>query len=191
MNRRSFIGIGTLALAAGSALFSAGCSVFNKIAAWIGVGIAAVTSVVNLLAGAGILNTVEGGLITTALGLIKAGFADVQAAIAEYENAPADSKLTFAGRISTALQALSDQFQKFWSDLNIPHASLAALVQGLIGIILSTIAGFMTQLPPPATPPLTVSKRLSVVPQKRDEKQFRSDFNALLAQSGQSQYAIK
>ena len=195
-NRRNFLvdsgkGIALLALASGSALFTTGCNVFNKIVAWLGVGIAATKSIINLLSGAGIVNTVQGVALSAVLDTIKAAFADVQAAVAAYENADPASKATFAGRISMALQALGDQFQKLWSDLNIPHASLASLVQGLIGIILSTIAGFQAQLPAPVSPPLSLSRRMAVVAQRRDEKRFRYDFNSLLAQSGQSQYSIQ
>jgi hypothetical protein len=194
ISRREFSlsSFGMLLVAMTASLWSAACAAFDNIVKWVGVGIAGVSSVVALLAGAGIGTTAEGVLISLVLKAIKAGFADVQAAIAEYENAPAADKATAKGRISTALQALADQIQKFWSDLSIPDARLGALIQGLLGIVLTAIAGFMTQLPAPVTPSTAVNlpRRINVAPRKMSESEFRNEFNGLLSQAGYSGYTI-
>lgn len=194
VSRREFSvsSFGMLLAAMAGSLWSVACASFDNIAKWVGVGIAGVSSVVSLLAGAGIGTTSEGVAITLVLKLLKAGFADVQAAIAEYENAPAANKATAKGRISTALQALADQIQKFWNDLSIPDAKLGALIQGLLGIVLTAISGFMTQLPPPVTTATAVNlpRRINVAPRKMSHGEFRNEFNGLLNQAGYSSYGI-
>lgn len=196
MNRREFGKMGLTATVLFSFVNLTGCifgNVVSSITAYIGVGIAAIKSVVAILQGAGIVNTVEGIAISAVLTLIQSAWADVTAAIAEYENAPATNKQTLLGKVSTALQSVADQIQKFWTDLSIPDSKLAALIQGLLGVVLSTIAGFLTQLPQP-TPAARISvnwnKSINVIATKRNEKQFRNDFNSLLHQGGYDKYAI-
>jgi hypothetical protein len=195
MNRRDFnkraSGLLVAFCAMGSAIWTTACTAYDNIVRWTGVGIAAFKSVVNLLAGAGIINTVEGVAITAVLGLVKTGMADVQLAIAEYDNAPAAEKATFKGKIAVALQAVADTIQKFWNDLSIPDSQLAALIQGLLGIILAAIAGFMATLPVPVTARKTFSRMIAVVPKKQSPASFVKEINDLLAKNGQSQYAIQ
>jgi hypothetical protein len=182
-----------LALATGGSLLTTGCFSVSQISSWLGVGIQAVTSIVNLLTGAGVMSTAAGVALTTVLALLKAGFADVQAAIVAYQDAPAANKQTALGKVSTAMQAIGDELQKLWSDLTIPDSQLASIVQGLIGIILSTIAGFMTQLPPPLvqSKAMGLPRKLSVTPQKRTQKQFVGDFNQVISGAGHPELAIQ
>jgi hypothetical protein len=193
-NKR-FAGILLMFSTLSSALLTTGCSVYDRIVQWVGVGIAAFTSIVKLLAGAGIVSTVEGMAITAILGLFKTGMADVQVAIAEYENAPAASKQTAAQKVSVALQAVIDGLQKFWNDLSIPDGQLASLIQGLLGIILSTLAGFMTQLPVVPVTRKSFPRMIAVIPKKISwhykTTAFVKEFNGLLQQNGYSQYAIQ
>jgi hypothetical protein len=195
MTRRQFSlsSLGMFLLAAASSAWTFGCNTLDNIVKWLGVGTQALNSVVGLLTGAGIINTVEGAAISLVLKLIKAGFADVQAAVDEYDRADPASKLTLKGKISTALQALTDQIQKFWNDLSIPNSQLAGLIQGILGVILTAIAGFMTQLPTPVTPStsMQLSRRISVTPRKMNAQQFVSEINTLLNQAGQSQFSIR
>src|SRR5690348_286258 len=194
VNRRNFIQKASTGLALSSlmasSVFMAGCNLFDQITAWVGVGINSFASIVALLEGNGIVSTAAGTAINLILSIVKSLFADVQAAIANYENADPAQKTTLAGKVSVALQAISNELQKFWSDLTIPDAKLASLVQGLIGIIISTIGGFMLKLPAPP-PAKTFARMVSVTPKSRNVHQFVNDFNGLLAQHGESQYAIK
>jgi hypothetical protein len=189
-NKR-FSGILVSIAAAGSALQTTACNAFDNIVRWVGVGIAAFTSIVHLLAGAGIVNTIEGTAITVILGLVKTGLNDVQVAIAEYDNAPAANKQTLKGKIATALQAVIDTLQKFWNDLSIPDAQFANLVQGLLGVMLAALAGFMVGLPAPVTARKSFAKMVGVVPKKQSSAAFVKEFNGLLAQGGYSQYSIQ
>lgn len=200
MNRRRFVSTTLFTLAAALSSMGLSCSsVFAAIAYYVGAGIDAVTSVVNLLAGAGIVTLPEGALISTVLQMIKAAWADVTAAVAAYNNAPAAEKTTFAGKVATALAVVQSEIQAFWNQLQIPDASLANTIAGLLGLVISTIEGFMPSLPAPqpigpAPAPLsqkTVNKApLTATPKKRSAEQFRKEFNEILAAGGHSKWSI-
>jgi hypothetical protein len=184
--------LGVVSAWIGSTAASCG-SIYAQIAAYVGVGIQAFQSVVNLLAGAGIVSLPVGTAISAVLSLVKAAWADVQAAIAAYDAAPAASKATLAGKISTALTVVQQEIQQFWSDVKIPDSSLANTVAGLLGLIVSTIAGFLAALPPASTPAVAarpLTKTLSITPAKLTVSQFRTKFNAILIAGGHSAYTI-
>jgi hypothetical protein len=191
MNRRQFSSLALLGVVSawfGSVAASCG-SIYAQIAAYVGVGIQAFQAVVNLLSGAGIIALPEGTLITAILTLVKAGWADVQAAIAAYNAAPAT---TLAGKISAALTAVQMMIQQFWSDVKIPDAALSSTVAGLLGLIVSTIAGFLAALPPAPAPAAAkpLVKTLNITPVKLTVPQFRTKFNAILTAGGHSAYVI-
>lgn len=199
MNRRKFFGFGAMGALALTTLSNTACflsqNVYQSILAYVAVGLQAVQSVVDLLSGSGVIQVGTGTAIDTIINLIKVAFADLQTAVTNYINAPAANKSTLLGEISTALATVEAYIQQFWNDLSIPDAKLASLVQGLLGIILSTLAAFATQLPAPASTPAIekaakLAKQIPVTPVKRNTKQFKSDWNAALAAAGQSQYEI-
>jgi hypothetical protein len=98
-----------------------------------------------------------------------------------------------AGKIATALTAAEDSVQQFWNALKIPDAKLAALIEGLLGVIISTLSGFAAALPAPAAPPARAqrAKRIATPAQRRSVKQFKQDFNGVLARSGYEKYALQ
>jgi hypothetical protein len=201
-SRRSFaqLSLGAVALAStlGSTVLETACTfgtVFAAILKYVGVGLQAFQAVVDLLTGAGVLPLGSAPALDAIIALVKAGFADLQVAVTNYNNNPGD-KTTLLGKISAALASLEANIQTFWSDLQIPDGKLAALVQGLLGIIISTLQGFATQLPAPApTPALKAAaenpKRLTVPTLKLTPAQFKKRFNALLEQNGYPQLAIR
>lgn len=192
-----FIGNGVAAVVIGSNLVLTGCAnVYAQISAYTTVGLQAFQSVVDLLAGSGVISPGEGTLIDTAIALVKAAFADIQVAVTNYNNAPADQKSTMLGKISTALADAEASIQTFWSDLKIPDSKMALLVQGLLGVIVATISGFMTQLPQPTPTPVqtkarTLPHRLNVSAKRVTPKEFKKEFNQLLANAGEQKYEIK
>jgi hypothetical protein len=195
MNRFKFITtnvIGVLGLSALSFLTDGCSAIYGQIAAYVGVGISAFQSVVNILAGAGIITLPEGTAIAAILALVKVGMSDVSAAVAAYEAAPAANKLTLAGKISTALSVVQGEVQQFWSDVVIPDAKMASTISGLLGLIISTIAGFVTALPAlaVAAPKVVFNKTMPVAPKRISASQFRKEFNAILASGGYSEHAI-
>jgi hypothetical protein len=170
-------------------------TVFASILKYVNVGLQAFQSIVDLLSGAGVLPVGEGTVIDTAILLVKTGFADLQTAVNNY-NASTGDKTTLLGKISTALSVLQASIQQFWNDLKIPDSKLSSLVQGLLGVILSVLAGFATQLPTPATTAIAkraaeLPNRINVPAQKLSPKEFKAKFNQQLTENGYTQYIVK
>jgi len=199
MNRRKFAGLSAISLLSMPVMLNTvACtfgSVFSEMLKYIGVGLQGFQAVVDLLAGAGVIPVGSGTGIDLLISLVKAAFADLNAAITAYQAAPSASKASYLGKLSTVLSVLQANIQQFWNDLKIPDAKMASTVQGLLGIILSTLAGFSESLPTPAPTPsalkaASLPNRLSVAPQKRTPSQFKKAFNQELATSGYTQYLI-
>jgi len=184
MNRRNFVvrsftGVGALFLAASTTACWFSGNVFTQIMAYVGVGLTAFQAVVSLVPG-------FGPQVEIIVQLVKAGFADLQLAVQDYNNAPAANKATLLGKISTVLADLQSEIDGFWANLNLPTGTLSTLVKGLLGIILSTLAGFATLLPQPVGAKTQFNaKTIGVTPQKRSKKEFENDFNAAMVAGGQ------
>jgi hypothetical protein len=193
--RRVFFKQAALASAAiGSLASSTACwltgSVFTQILSYINVGLQAFQAVVNLLAPSAAV------AVTAAITLVKAGFADLVTAVDAYEAAPAADKATLLQKVSTVLSILEASIQQFWNDLKLPSGSLATTISGLLGIILSVLAGFATQLPAPAPTPATTKAKalpnlIPVTPQKMSVSQFKKAFNSKMTASGQTPVNFK
>jgi hypothetical protein len=170
-----------------------GCSVEDAIKAWVPVGTTAFNSVLTLLQGAGII--VPGaGQISAIVTLIKVGLADLLAAVDEYKNAPAANKATFAGKVSTLLSVLNDNFAKFWGDLSLPGGSLVQLVTGVAGIIMAAIAGFAAQLPAPVVLASTFRvagvQQTIITPKRMSLASFKKQFNTVVVANGHSEMVL-
>jgi hypothetical protein len=179
-------------------LTSTGCwlsSVYADIIKYVPIGLSAFSSIVSILSGAGVIGVPIGAAIAGIVALVNKGFADLQTAVNSYQSAPAASKSILLGAISTALSTVEAYIQQFWSNLTIPDAQLASLVEGLLGVITSTLLGFASQLPAPApsaalTMRASLRKTINVAPKKRSLRQFRDDFNALLKGTAYGSHAI-
>lgn len=197
LTRRSFnkitavVGLATMAeISSGWACSFA--SVYASILKYVPVGLSAFAAILSIMSGGGIVIAPALGAIVA---LVNAGFADLKAAVAAYDAAPAANKATLLGKISTVLASVEANLQAFWSNLTIPDAKLESLIQGLIGVITTTLMGFATQLPPPAPSPALMAKgslrrTITLPPQKRSIAQFRNDFNKLLKDNGYGDHAI-
>jgi hypothetical protein len=181
-----------LALSVGPSLLVTGCGTsFSTILSWVDTGLAAFQSVVDLLAGQSVINITIGSAIDLIIKAVKAAIADIGTAVSNYNAAPAAAKATLVGKISTALVAAQNEISQFWNDLTIPDAKVASTVAGLLGLIVSTLAGFMSLLPPAPAPAAlrTFPKTLAgAAPQKRSLPQFKAAFNGILDTNGYSQY---
>ena len=102
-----------------------------------------------------------------------------------YDAAPASQKQTLAGKIATAITVAMQEIQQFWNDLKIPDSKLAALISGLLGIILSTLSAFLPQLPAPASLARSVPLTLPFPPKKRSVHAFKSEWNQMMVAAGQ------
>jgi hypothetical protein len=182
---------GVIAIPLGVTSLGLSCgSIFLDIEKYVPVGLSAFQVVINLLDPA--LSLPVAALISE----VKAGFADLQVVVTNYNNAPAANKASLLGKISTAIDAVKSEIQAFWSNLNLPDGSLATLISGLLGVILSTLTAFLPSLPPPIASPSamkamrTTTKTIIFVPKKRSVKQFKTDFNDLLVANNQQEQII-
>lgn len=176
--------VGTAFVFANTLAISA-CNVFTDILKYIPVGLQGFMSVIDLLSGNGVINPVEGTAIDVLINIVKAGFADLAAATESYNNAPAADKATLKGKLALVLADVQASIQQFWGDVHIPDPKLAQTVQGLLGLILSTLAGFGISLPVPAVKSTRVMKvealgnRITFTPKKRTQAEFKKEFNAI------------
>jgi hypothetical protein len=178
------------ALTASMFLLSCG-NIWDDIVSYVGVGLQAFASVVSILSGAGIISIGGGTAINTVIALVQNGFADLKAAVAQYQ-ATVPTNATLAQKVATVLVVLENSIQTFWNNLTIPDAKLAETVAGLLGLIVTALTGFGVQLPAPATvSAINLPKMLTVTPKRMSKHEFIKEFNARLALAGYSQHAIK
>jgi hypothetical protein len=102
-----------------------------------------------------------------------------------YMSAPAADKTSIGLKLATLIQEAQAQLQTFWNGLNLT-GPLAAVVEGVVSVILSTLAGFLPELPTPITESELVRKaarlprQITYIPQKFSSKQFRAAVNKLM-----------
>jgi len=188
MNRRYFVSSLTkfalLITAFGSALFTAGCNVFNEILTWIPVGEASLDSILAVLANNGV---VISPAIQKIVSLIEAGFAALTAAIKEYQSA-SPAPVGALAKVQEAFKDIVDNFNSFLQSLSI-SSGLLAIITGLAKVVLSTIAAFVNRLPSTPAKAHTMTAASSVKigntsvaiePKFRSKAAFRNDFNGEL-----------
>lgn len=182
-NRREFgkrTGVGLFALATAGSISLTGCSVFTDILNWIPIGIAALNGIVTVL---GSLVPPQAAVF---IGLAKAAFADLAAAVTQYNNDtnPAD-KATLLAKIRTFLSDVATNFQSFLNALNLGNNPIVNIVIGLAQVVLSAIMGFMGQLPAATPLPVTAmigGKNMTVQPKLyKHVSTFKSDYNNVCA----------
>ena len=69
---------------------------------------------------------------------------------------------------------------------NLPDGNVAAIVSGVLGVVLSTLAAFAAQLPAPAANAAIenrkkLAKTIPVTAKKRSVKEMKADINTALA----------
>jgi hypothetical protein len=176
--------VGLYFMASSFTLLSGGCtfgSVFSQIQAWVPVGLNAFNGVLTILEGAGVINPIAGSAVALLIQTIQAAFAQLAADVQAYQSITPPPAGALA-KIEATLGIIVTHFQAFLSSINISDNKIVTLVVGLVQIILSTIAGFQSQLPTAAAAAsrtLQVSgQTIAIVPVKRSVKQFKKDFNA-------------
>jgi hypothetical protein len=121
--------------------------------------------------------------------LVKASLADLTAAIAQWQAAPATSKATFLQKVDLLLTDIVTNFQNVITSAlqSLPSGSaLLTLIENLAQDFLSTLTGLRTQLPAPP-PQLMALKRpngATVTPVKRDQDAYKKLVNSHLAAAG-------
>lgn len=173
-------------LALGSSIFGlAGCI---SLSALINIIVSALASLQTLL---GSLIPPAAAVILTA---VKAGLADLSAAIAQYDAAPASEKTTLLAKIDLLLTDIVSNFQLFINQVLPGAGTLVTVIEGIVELILSTIAGIRGDFPQSSTLS-AMSIRMSrgtvaIVPVRRDAKRFKKSFNTLVANAGYPQAEI-
>jgi hypothetical protein len=187
-SRRSFIQrtslfLGALAVSGSTMLLTACASVVNDL-------LTAFQTILNILSAAGLVP--GGALVATALSNV---IADVQA----YEAAPAADKATLGEKLALVIQIAEAQLQTWFTGLGLT-GTLAVIIESLVGVILSTLAGLLPTLPVPPTVPAEIVAARSLAHQitfkpvatitltkgglDKASKQFRSQFNGQLTANG-------
>jgi hypothetical protein len=164
---------------------------------WIPVGLAAVDSIITLLG-----PLVPPGAIAI-ITLVKAAFADLSAAITQYNNDtnPAD-KDSLLAKIKTILKDIADNFQSFLNALNLARNPIVNIVLGLANIFIAAIMGFLGQLPVTKTPTAKDTslvksvkvggQSIQVVPKfYKNVAEFKSDWNQTAMSKGHPEAEIK
>lgn len=148
MKRRGFLkNVGALFMLAAVGISSMGVScqnVFTDLLNWIPVGLSAVASVLTLLSGAGI---VLGPMVVATIGLITASLNDLKLAIVEYQSTTPPPAGALA-KIDTFLADLVSNLGNALQQLPTGTTNVITLVVGLVELVLSTIQGFVAQVPP-------------------------------------------
>lgn len=167
INRREFgkrlmQGAGVLTVADLSMGVSCG-SIFTDIDNYVPIGLESFDEILTLIAPA------EATLLAPVILVVKAAFADLTAAVTQYENAPAANKQTLIGKITTAINDVIQNLQTFWSNLNLPAGNLVSTIEGVLQIVLSTLAAFLPILGGTVTSVTTakiakLSKTIQIVP---------------------------
>lgn len=192
ITRREFAkysGVGALTLAtAGSSLFLSSCNLEQDILNWIPTGEAALNSILTVLSANGIL--IPPGT-TTIVNLIEVGFNDLVAAVKEYQSTTPPPVGALA-KLKAAFQAVTDQFGNFVSSLSGTASKILAIVISIAQVVISTIGGFITQLPAAASALARLNPgNASVIasPVHRTRRSFKKAVNSTL-DAGKAQGVI-
>ena len=187
LSRRSFFWTST---AFGAMCTMTACplsNVYDSINKYIPVGLLAFDRVLQIIGEAG----VDTAPLLNVSNAVKASLADIQSAILEYRDASADRKDTLVAIIRTALSIAEGRIQDLWSNLTLPPAT-GKVVKQLLGIIISTLAGFREQLPGyQGNPgPMTAANHIQIEAKVRTIAEFREEFDSVLALAGETKFAI-
>jgi hypothetical protein len=171
-------------IATGSTIELAGCNIIDDIENWVPVGEAAVNSILAILTANGV--PIAAG-ISAVVNVIETAFNDLIAAAKEYQSTTPPPVGTLA-KIETIMQDISDQFSSFVSQLSGIAGTILTVVVALVKVVISTIGGFVSQLPTSARAlaKLNSHQAVSASPVHRTRRAFKKDWNATL-ESGKTQ----
>ena len=183
--RRDFakvVGCGALGVGIGITTMGLSCeSIFADIESYVPIGLAAFNEILSLV------DPTEAALLTPIINDVKAAFADLTAAITQYENAPASDKSTLLGKITTAINAVIDEINQFWNDLKLPDSGLASTIEGVLQIILSTLAAFLPLIGGALLSKKKLAKTIPLIPLTKKQlgkNQVKASINACFVKWG-------
>jgi hypothetical protein len=198
LSRRDFNRLALASAALGPAMLATGCNLETDILNYSKVGKAAFDNLVAILEADGVLPA-GGDQFTKA---VDSAFDAVTAAVNAFQAANPTGTLA---DISTALVAVTTAINTFLGELNIPVPSTVTLVIALASVILSTIAGFLTKLPPSPAATAIVAKLASgasiasrshmqmipIAPKARSVRKFKRDWNAAAKTGGHPEAELR
>jgi hypothetical protein len=186
-----------LFMALGTSVVLTGCAVMTDILNWVPAGLTAVTGVLTLLSGAGIVLGPGVALLITA---IQAGLTDLKLAVQEYQSTTPPPVGALA-KIDTFLSDLVNNIGNVLRQL--PQAPIISLVVGIFQLVLSMIEGFVARMPAAATTglvktqaafkrPITVGGKVLVITPRANTSKgaWVRDYNKLVAASGHSEVSL-
>lgn len=179
-----------------------GCNAIADIQAWLPVGLQAIQNLLNLLGSFGVIPVGTGTAAAALLSKITEIFDDVKTDIALWNATPTNSTLQ---KIQAELQSISMQLSNFVATLVIPDNKVVQIVAGLLGLVLSTIAGFIAEIAQKmGTSASTANAQVRtkvmmrhqasaviVEPVHRNADQFKKAYNQQLDAAGLSKFDIQ
>lgn len=190
MKRKIRFGAASLALAMSLMLVISGCSFAGtvaKIGEYLPVGVNAFETVFSILAGAGIIKAGAVTGLDNDANLVSVAFGDIQSGVNAYQSAPAADKATKLQAIVTALGAAQGSLLKLQADTHMGSQSDQLMVNGLLGVIITTLSAFEVNLGGAAAPAKLARASASPL----SVKQFRSQFNAILVKGGHAERQLR
>ena len=133
MNRRTFsrnLYLAALGLCVAPALLLTGCSAVTDLENFIPVALTSVSAIVKLL------GPVVPPQVAAVIVVIQAGFSALLATLKSYQSGGSP-----LADVSNAIAAAEASFASFFASLNV-SSTLLNTIEGLAGIIISTIQGF-------------------------------------------------
>ena len=183
MNRREFaVTTGALSLVA----VMPACwmsNIYKTISSYVPVALLAFDRIIAILVEHGI-NTAP---LTEAVNRVKAALADIQSAVLEFQDAAEQARDTYRVNLAVALKIATARLKEFWELLHISNEHLERTIKLLLDVLISTLTGFIGQLAPGTA---VAGQRFLYPPKVRTIKEFRHDFNAVLKERDEGQFAI-
>lgn len=200
MNRRSFTQLLAVLGLGSTVSVTTGCpawltSIYNDIKEYAPAILGAIAAVLSILTGSGVLSLPLGAIISSILNLISKSVGDLQLAVNTYQQAAAAQKPGLLGAITAALSDAEANIQQFWNDLTIPDPALATTIENLLGVVVSTLQGYINSLPPTTPTPAMVrrsalARTIQVPAKRRSVTEFKRDFNAVLKPTAYGKHAL-
>ena len=189
LTRRKFaevISIGLMArlafttFALGTSAMLGGCNAVTDLENWIPVALTSVAAIVKLL------GPLVPAPVSAIIVLIQAGFSALLTALQNYK-----AGTGVLSDITNAITAVESAFSSFFQALSVPQG-LLNIIEGLAGILLSTISAFANEINPSSTKVSAslMGSQIAYTPKKRSVSAFKKDWNAECVAGGHPEARI-
>lgn len=179
----------------------AGCPKIGDVLAvletYVPVGLQAFTGIVTLI------NPPVGTGLALAVIAAKAGWADVSAAIAFYQSAPAAAKSTALGKVDTALEGLVGGLQKVLNSFGLSSQTDQQAAVAALMLLIATLSGIQAGITPAGVTTAARARRAAIparmvvgaqsveISSTADPKKFKAQYNAIMNAGGHPQLQLQ